>query len=89
MLLPFAALVASTGLAADSAFTATPLRPPTPAVPGAKPFEVLNPADCGVTVPNVFNDPRMWGARFRELTLGAVETGIAVADFDRDGMLDI
>src|SRR5664280_2788446 len=89
-LLSATALSAATALAAaDPAFTATPLRPPTPAASGAKPFEVLNPADCGVTVPNVFNDPRMWGARFRELTLGAVETGIAVADFDRDGRLDI
>lgn len=31
----------------------------------------------------------MWGARFRELTLGAVETGVAVADFDRDGRPDV
>jgi len=31
----------------------------------------------------------MWGDRFRELTLGALETGVAVADFDRDGHLDI
>jgi hypothetical protein len=31
----------------------------------------------------------MWGDRFRELTLGAVETGVAVADFFRDGHLDI
>ena len=31
----------------------------------------------------------MWGSRFREFTLGAVETGIAVADFDRDGLPDI
>jgi hypothetical protein len=70
-------------------YTAVPLKPRTPQAAGAKPFEVLDPADCGVTVPNVFNDPRMWGARFRELTLGAVETGIAVADFDRDGRMDI
>ncbi len=40
-------------------------------------------------MPNVFNDPRMWADRFREYTLGALETGIAVADFDRDGMADI
>ncbi|HVU18865.1 MAG TPA: VCBS repeat-containing protein [Candidatus Didemnitutus sp.] len=75
--------------AADPAYTAKPLRERTPAAAGGKQFEVLDPAQCGVTVPNVFNDPRMWGDRFRELTLGAVETGIAVADFDRDGMVDI
>ncbi len=87
--LSFAALlITATGIfAAD--FTATPLQPRTAPPAGAKPFTLLSPADTGVTVPNVFNDPRLWGARFRELTLGAVETGIAVADFDRDGRMDI
>ncbi|MEO7599913.1 MAG: VCBS repeat-containing protein, partial [Opitutus sp.] len=56
---------------------------------GAKAFSVVPAEFSGVTVPNVFNDPRMWGDRFRELTLGAVETGIAVADFNRDGRPDI
>jgi hypothetical protein len=49
----------------------------------------MAPEDTGVTVKNLYNDPRMWGDRFRELTLGAVETGIAVADFMKDGHLDI
>jgi len=85
-----ALLAAANALAADApSYTAVPLHARTPAAAGAKPFEVLDPAACGVTVPNVFNDPRMWGERFRELTLGAVETGIAVADFDRDGLVDI
>ena len=74
-------------LAAD--FTAAPLRPRTAAPAGAKAFTRLDPAASGVSVPNVFDDPRMWGERFRELTLGAVETGVAVADFDRDGRMDI
>jgi hypothetical protein len=72
-----------------SAYTATPLRAETPPAPGGKRFEILSPAETGVTVPNTFSDPRMWGSRFRELTLGAVETGIAVGDFDRDGLMDI
>ncbi|MGA2016428.1 MAG: VCBS repeat-containing protein [Opitutaceae bacterium] len=75
--------------AAEPAYVATPLRQRVPAAPGAKPFEVLSPESTGVTVSNLYSDPRMWGDRFRELTLGAVETGIAVADFDRDGLLDI
>jgi len=73
----------------DPAYVATPLRSPSPSAPGAKRFEVMAPSDTGVTVSNVYNDPRMWGDRFRELTLGAVETGVAVADFLKDGHLDI
>ena len=83
------ALVASGTAAVAPAYKASPLHPRTAAPAGAKLFQVLSSAETGVTVPNVFNDPRMWGARFRELTLGAVETGIVVADFDRDGMPDI
>ncbi len=89
-LLPVALLATGSALAADlPAYTTTPLRAQTPAAPGGKRFEILSPAETGVTVPNAFSDPRMWGSRFRELTLGAVETGIAVGDFDRDGLMDI
>ncbi len=78
-----AGLFAVVATAAD--YTTRPLAARTPPAPGGKPFEILSAADSGVNVPNVFNDPRMWGDRFRELTLGAVETGIAVADFFGDG----
>ena len=84
-----AALLITTAGVFAADFTAVPLQPRTAPAAGAKPFTILSPADTGVTAPNVFNDPRLWGARFRELTLGAVETGIAVADFDRDGRPDI
>ncbi len=73
----------------EPAYVAIPLRPRLPAPSGEKLFQVLAPEDTGVTAKNLYNDPRMWGDRFRELTLGAVETGIAVADFERDGNLDI
>src|SRR5579871_4086484 len=83
----FAALAAAA--AAEPAYTATPLHPRRPAPEGAKPFQILDPQETGITQSNLYNDPRMWGDRFRELTLGAVETGIAVADFGHSGMLDI
>lgn len=66
-----------------------PLAPRTTREPSAKRFTRLAPEDSGLTAANRFDDPRMWGERFRELTLGAVETGVAVADFDRDGRPDI
>src|SRR5688572_14040811 len=85
-----AALCIATSVPLHAAdFVAHPLTPRTPASAGTKLFEILPADETGVNVPNVFNDPRMWGERFRELTLGAVETGIAVADFNRDGRPDI
>jgi hypothetical protein len=89
--LSFAAafLALSLGASAEPAYVATPLRPRLPAPAGEKLFQVMSSEDTGITVANLYNDPRMWGDRFRELTLGAVETGIAVADFERDGNLDI
>ena len=84
------ALAGAIALCASGAdYTVSPLAPRKPGPPGSKLFEILPPEQTGVTVSNVYSDPRMWGDRFRELTLGAVETGLAVADFDRSGMLDI
>ncbi|AOS44751.1 FG-GAP repeat protein [Lacunisphaera limnophila] len=82
-------LLASLAVLAAADTSSVPLRPRLAAAPGAKPFTRLDPAAAGLTVTNVFNDPRMWGNRFRELTLGAVETGVAVADFNRDGRPDL
>jgi len=84
-----AGLLLSSAYLAAADYTAVPLRTRTGPVAGAKPFTRLDSAKAGLVVPNVFNDPRMWGSRFRELTLGAVETGIAVADFNGDGRPDI
>jgi enediyne biosynthesis protein E4 len=74
---------------AEPPYVATPLQPRNPAPAGEKLFQIMAPEDTGITLKNLYNDPRMWGDRFRELTLGAVETGIAVADFEKDGHLDI
>jgi hypothetical protein len=75
--------------AGGRAYKATPLRPRVGPKPGGKLFEVLAPEECGATIGNDYSNPRMWGDRFRELTLGAVETGIAVADFDKTGLPSI
>ncbi len=84
-----AAALASAALAAPPGVEQSPFAPRHPAAPGGRPFQELAPADTGLTVPNVYNDPRLWGERFREFTLGAIETGLAVADFDRDGRADL
>ncbi len=87
-LLIASALGAVVASAAEPAYTSAPLAPRPPLASGAKLFQRLGP-EAGISVPNLYNDPRMWGDRFRELTLGALETGVAVGDFDRDGNPDI
>lgn len=88
-LLLLAVLSGTTAFAAGAPYSSHPLHPRMPAAAGAKPFEILPATETGVNVTNVFDDPRMWGNRFRELTLGAVETGVAIADIDLDGRPDI
>ena len=84
-----AVALASAAAAASPAVEQRPFAPRHLPAADGKLFHELTPAETGLTIPNVYNDPRMWGDRFREFTLGAVETGIAVADFDRDGWPDI
>ena len=84
-----AGALASAAIAAPSGVEAHPFAPRHAPAAGGRRFQELSAADTGLTVANVYNDPRMWGERFREFTLGAVETGLAVADFDRDGWADI
>lgn len=85
-----AAYLFLTGSACHAAdYTFQPLQSPSLGEPGAKPFYRFTPEETGITSVNTYNDPRMWGELFRELTLGAVETGLAVADFNNDGKPDI
>jgi enediyne biosynthesis protein E4 len=56
---------------------------------GASLFTTLSPEATGVIVENRYADPRMWGARYREFTLGAIGTGLAAGDYDGDGRVDL
>jgi hypothetical protein len=84
-----AVALVSSAAAASPGLEQKPFSPRHPTAAGGGNFRELPPAETGLTVANVYDDPRMWGDRFREFTLGAIETGLAVADFDRDGWLDI
>jgi hypothetical protein len=71
---------------------AAPARAPfTPAstASGATLFTPLSPAATGITVRNPYDDPRMWGARYREFMGGGLGSGVAAGDFDGDGNVDL
>ncbi|HUG10182.1 MAG TPA: VCBS repeat-containing protein [Opitutaceae bacterium] len=52
-------------------------------------FATLAPAATGIVVENRYDDPRMWGDRYQEFVYGAIGTGVAIGDFDRDGRPDV
>ena len=52
-------------------------------------FTTLPPERTGVHAVNRYDDPKMWGDKFREFTYGSVGTGVAIGDFDGDGRPDI
>jgi len=81
-----AAVLIASAAAATPDIEQRPFAPRHPPVASERGFLELPASATGITASNLYNDPRMWGNRFREFTLGAVETGIAVADFDRDGL---
>lgn len=91
MILPLAAalLLNAASARAEPSHEIRSLRPHSQPTENGTPFHRFAPEETGLLSPNVYDDPRMWGELFRELTLGALETGLAVADFDRDGRLDI
>src|SRR5688572_11989605 len=43
----------------------------------------------GVKAANSYADPAMWAERYQEAAVGAVGTGVAIGDSDRDGRPDI
>ena len=66
---------------------------------GATMFVALPPEQTGVVTENKYadpvpskdgpKDPRMWADRFRVFGVGAVGTGVAIGDYDGDGLPDI
>jgi hypothetical protein len=52
-------------------------------------FTVVPPEESGLIVENKYDDPQMWGRRARELEIGAIGTGVAIGDYDGDGLPDI
>ncbi len=88
--------VAGGGLIASLAAGATetaglessPLAPRHPAA-GATLFTILAPEQTGLTAVNHYDDPAMWAQHYREFSLGAIGTGVAIGDYDGDGRPDI
>jgi hypothetical protein len=52
-------------------------------------FTIVPPEESGVRTENRYDDPEMWGRLSREFDLGAVGTGVAIGDYDNDGLPDI
>jgi enediyne biosynthesis protein E4 len=65
-----------------------PLAPPSSSS-GDTLFTTLSAEELGLRIDNDFADPRMWGVRYREFSLGAIGTGLTAGDFDGDGRVDL
>ena len=89
-LVGFAALPFAAARSAESAveIRSLPFAAPLPRE-GSTLFTELSPADTGVVTTNAFSDPAMWGKLYQEFTIGAIGTGIAIGDYDKDGRPDL
>jgi enediyne biosynthesis protein E4 len=76
-----------TARAADGV-TSTPFAPRSQGA-GKTLFTTLPPSETGISAPNRYDDPEMWGKHYREFSLGAIGTGVAIADYDQDGKPDV
>lgn len=57
--------------------------------PGPTLFTPVPASVSGITAQNHYDDPRMWGARYREFMGGGLGSGVAAGDFDNDGRVDL
>ena len=73
---------------ASADVSSRPFLPPSPASTNTL-FAALDSAQTGIVTTNAYEDPRMWRERYHEFGLGAIGTGVALADFDQDGLVDV
>ena len=52
-------------------------------------FVQLQPEATGVRTENRYADPKMWGELYQEFEGGSIGTGVAIGDYDGDGLPDI
>lgn len=52
-------------------------------------FTQLDASTTHIVVNNAYDDPEMWGSRYREYMGGSMGSGIAAGDFDADGNVDL
>jgi enediyne biosynthesis protein E4 len=62
---------------------------PAPGPRGKTLFTIVPPEESGLRTENNYDDPEIWGRLSREFDLGAVGTGVAIGDYDNDGLPDI
>jgi len=84
------ALLAGAAARADDAgsITGTPLRA-RPFPRGKTLFVELPAESTGIVTDNKYDDPRMKGDLYQEFETSSVGTGIAIGDYDGDGLPDI
>lgn len=77
--------------AGESQVESAPLAPyslPDPATSQTL-FTQIPSTHSGIDLVNSYDDPRMWGERYQEMVFGTIGTGVAVADYDKDGLPDL
>ena len=88
----FAMVVACFAAGLRVAAVAAPISEPLAArsgPAGSTLFATVEPSASGLVSENRYADPTMWWERYQEFTVGAIGTGIAVGDYDGDGLPDV